>query len=389
VQKDGVPVAAYEYDVNGNRRRTVEGGSISLATVDAQDRLIAYGEKSYGYRESGELRFKAVGSDTTWYRYSNIGSLIEVRQSNGTLITYPTDAEGRRVGKAVNGTAMRGWLYDANTNVIAELGPGAGAQLSQVISRFVYGEGRTAPEYMQKGGVTYRLITDERGSVRLVANAVTGEVMQRLDYDAYGRVTTNTNPGFQPFGFAGGLYDDQTSLTRFGARDYDAETGRWTTKDPMGIGGGSLNLYEYASNDPLNRVDRSGLSDYTLASQMMTAAVLATVATIATHVWVQSQLNSDDGIGSIALPFDFKIPNTYVEGLETQPLVQEAPQKSPKQRKLEECKAVCTSDPDTKSDWCSGNTKGVWRKACYSAAITDNAAMWLGFCYARWGASVK
>ncbi len=34
------------------------------------------------------------------------------------------------------------------------------------------------------------------------------------------------NPSFQPFGFAGGLYDLDTKLTRFGARDYDAETSR-------------------------------------------------------------------------------------------------------------------------------------------------------------------
>ena len=41
----------------------------------------------------------------------------------------------------------------------------------------------------------------------------------------------DTNPGFQPFGFAGGLYDPDTGLVRFGARDYDAETGRWTSKE--------------------------------------------------------------------------------------------------------------------------------------------------------------
>ena len=32
-------------------------------------------------------------------------------------------------------------------------------------------------------------------------------VVQRVDYDEFGRVTSDTNPAFQPFGFAGGLYD--------------------------------------------------------------------------------------------------------------------------------------------------------------------------------------
>ena len=45
-------------------------------------------------------------------------------------------------------------------------------------------------------------------------------IAQRMDYDEFGNVITDTHPGFQPFGFAGGLYDLHTRLTRFGARDY-------------------------------------------------------------------------------------------------------------------------------------------------------------------------
>jgi RHS repeat-associated protein len=72
------------------------------------------------------------------------------------------------------------------------------------------------------------------------------------------RPAADTNPGFQPFGFAGGLYDRDTSFVRFGARDYDAAVGRWTDKDPIGFGGGQSNVCAYIGNDPVNAVDPTG-----------------------------------------------------------------------------------------------------------------------------------
>jgi RHS repeat-associated protein len=115
------------------------------------------------------------------------------------------------------------------------------------------------PEYMGKGGSTYRILTDHLGSVRLVVDASTGAVAQRIDYDAWG-IPTFTGPAdFQPFGFAGGLYDPDTGLVRFGARDYDARTGRWTSKDPIGFFARDTNLLAYSASDPINFSDVEGL----------------------------------------------------------------------------------------------------------------------------------
>jgi RHS repeat-associated protein len=111
---------------------------------------------------------------------------------------------------------------------------------------------------MVRSGQTYRILSDHLGSVRLVVNAATGAVAQRIDYDEFGVVTLDTNPGFQPFGFAGGLYDPDTKLVRFGARDYDPETGRGTAKDPIGFSGGDANFYAYVANDPINTIDPDG-----------------------------------------------------------------------------------------------------------------------------------
>ncbi len=65
---------------------------------------------------------------------------------------------------------------------------------------------------------------DHLGSPRLVVSITGGIISQRMDYNEWGMVTLDTNPGFQAFGFAGGIYDQDTKLVKFGARDYDGST---------------------------------------------------------------------------------------------------------------------------------------------------------------------
>ena len=87
-----------------------------------------------------------------------------------------------------------------------------------------------------------------------------GAVAQRIDYAEFGDPDFGTYPAdFQPFGLAGGIYDADTELVRFGARGYDPRVGRWTTKDPIRFAGGDVNLYGYVLGDPVNLVDPSGL----------------------------------------------------------------------------------------------------------------------------------
>jgi RHS repeat-associated protein len=255
VMKDGAPQAHYDYDANSNRTAWADPWGSGAATYDDQDRLTAYAGTTYTYTANGELASKSAGGQTVTFDYGVLGNLRQVVLADGLTIDYVIDAAGRRVGKKVGGVLTQGLLYQDQLNPVAEL-DATGA----VVSTFIYASKPNVPDYLVKAGTTYRVISDHLGSVRLVVNATDGTVAQRVDYDIFGRVMLDTNPGFQPFGFAGGLYDRQTGLVRFGARDYDPETGRWTAKDPIGFGGGGTNLYGYTLADPISAIDPSGLA---------------------------------------------------------------------------------------------------------------------------------
>jgi hypothetical protein len=185
--------------------------------------------------------------------YDLLGALTRATLPDGTVIDYLIDPSGRRVGRKVNGVLQQGFLYGSGLGPIAELDGSNG-----LVSRFVYAGGGNVPNYLVKNGVTYAIITDHLGSVRLVLNTTDGSIAQQMEYDEWGNVLSDSNPGFQPFGFAGGLYDRDLKLVRFGARDYDPETARWTAKDPIRFSSESLNFYAYGMNAPNLLADPEG-----------------------------------------------------------------------------------------------------------------------------------
>jgi RHS repeat-associated protein len=253
VSENGVEAFRYGYDANGNRTSVKSGNSTTTATYDGEDRLQKLGSVNYTFSPLGQLAERKEGANVTRYQFDAVGTLQKVTLPNNQTVEYELDAAGRRVGKRLNGAKRKGWLYDGALRVIAQTDAGG-----NVTQRYVYATQGHSPDYVIAGGSTYRVVKDMLGSVRLVVDTVSGEVKQRIDYDVWGKVTSNSAPSFQPFGYAGGLLDSDTGLTRFGAREYEADSGRWVSKDPIGFAGGDSNLFAYVGNRPVDYVDPEG-----------------------------------------------------------------------------------------------------------------------------------
>ena len=251
----GAPVSNFIYDTNGNRVRGNDNGKSFKAEFDVQDRLIKFNNTTITYNANGQVSSKInPGIGTTVYSYDSFGNLLEV-QTPTNVVKYEIDGRNRRTEvRQFSSIFKTRYVWDGQLRVIAELN-----SIGALVKRYVYAEGVNSPEYMIHEGKKYLFVKDHRGSVNLVVNAETGEIKQKLSYSEWGEIVEDTNPEFQPFGFAGGLYDNVTKLYRFGARDYDPEIGRWLSKDPIRFKGGDTNLYGYTFQDPVNLKDPSGL----------------------------------------------------------------------------------------------------------------------------------
>ena len=185
--------------------------------------------------------------------YSARGELLE-RTAGGNTVAYAYDGYGRRVGRKNGSENWSQYLYADPQNaypVTATRDPGG------VLTTYHYDDFGHLFAF-QRGGDWYYVATDQVGTPRVVSDA-TGNIIKTLDYDSYGVLIADSNPGFDlPIGFAGGISDRVTGLVRFGARDYDPAIGRWTAKDPILFESGQMNLYAYVTNNPITNTDPEG-----------------------------------------------------------------------------------------------------------------------------------
>jgi RHS repeat-associated protein len=88
-----------------------------------------------------------------------------------------------------------------------------------------------------------------------------GSIVQSYQYSAFGNVAgglTDKLNGSRYVGMADVDSDDDSGLQYMCNRWYDPQMGRFISRDPLGFGGGDLNLYRYVQNNPINLIDPTG-----------------------------------------------------------------------------------------------------------------------------------
>jgi RHS repeat-associated protein len=253
VKKDGNVVETYSYDNNGNRTSATVNGVTKSGYYTLDDQVEVYGDNTYTYNEDGYLSSKVTPNGTTTYSYSTLGELKEVKTPSKT-ITYKHNASNQRVAKLIDGVVVEKYLWADLTTLLAVYDGD-----DNLVQRFEYANSRM-PISMTQDSSKYHLHYDQVGSLKAVTDS-NHNIIKEIIYDSFGNILSDSNESFSvAFGFAGGLLDKDTNLTRFGYRDYDSFIGKWTAKDPIDFSGGDTNLYGYVLNDPVNFVDSDGLA---------------------------------------------------------------------------------------------------------------------------------
>ena len=173
---------------------------------------------------------------------------------------YTYDAYNRRIAKVIDpdgaGSATaqtERMVYDGDN--IALTFDGTGTQTH----RYLYGPGVDQVLADETPTSVNWALADNQGTIRDVIDSQ-GQVLNHIVYDSYGQVTSETNPSLDfRYGYTGRERDKETGLSYNRARYYDTATGCFISQDPIGFLASDSNLSRYIFNDPVNRIDPSGL----------------------------------------------------------------------------------------------------------------------------------
>ncbi len=239
-------VRTFEYDLLGNRTRTTVTGENDIV-YDTNDlnQYSAVQNVIHVYDAVGNL----VDDGTHQYFYDYANRLVRVDNMSGsTIAEYSYDALGRRIAVS-HGQELDTLVYD-NRNVIDIVDEQGEAQ------QFVFGPFFQKPLVVSADGQERYYMHDLSQNVHALIDE--NGVAESLHHSPFGELLGGQSTN--PFTFASQFTDSVTGLVNFGARSYSPKLGRFLQRDPINFADG-LNIYEYASNDPVNRMDFFGLKD--------------------------------------------------------------------------------------------------------------------------------
>ncbi len=251
-------VCQCHYDRGGKRQQDffpmTHGSWVRNYRYDFNDRLQQAGNNGYTHDKQG---FRSIWNNEgkyTLYEYEQDYRLVKAeKRDTGEIFEFSHDEDGQREAKYRNGEIVEVYKWLDFIRLV-------GFHNGEDGYRFVYDGNERTPYAMQRedGAVAY-LHYDQIGSLRVVADE-SGNVIKDVLYDPFGGIIEDSNPDLRiPIGFAGGLHDRDLGFVRFGWRDYDTFTSRWTAPDPMGDAGGDPDWYGYCLDDPVNAIDPKGL----------------------------------------------------------------------------------------------------------------------------------
>lgn len=242
---DGTLTESYSFDAVGNR---LSSHLSSTYTYEPFNRLKTSQTSSSVYGANGSMVTRSEASKlwTYLYDYENRLSRAADRRQN---ITYKYDALGRRVERNRQYGVERSKFTHDGQDVLVE-------ETNGTVSKYQNGPGIDNKLSVKQGTTTNYFLADHLGSTNALTDG-TGAITSQASYDSFGNQTGTLATRY---GFTGRERDDATGLMYYRARFYDPKVGRFTSEDPIGFGGGDINLYGYVRNRPNMFRDPSGKS---------------------------------------------------------------------------------------------------------------------------------